>query len=105
MEMAGIFRALADPTRLAVFENVMREEVSVNELTSRFEVSQPAISQHLAVLRGCGLVAQRREGRQMFYRAEPAGLKPVVSWINEYRAFWRERLPRLKTVLKEMRDE
>jgi DNA-binding transcriptional ArsR family regulator len=102
---AAIFRALADPTRLAVFENVMREEMTVTDLTSRFEVTQPAISQHLAVLRLIGLVRQRRDGRQIYYRANAAGLRPLFSWIHEYRAFWQERMPRLKALLKEMKDE
>lgn len=102
---ATIFHALGDPTRLSVLENVTREEITVNDLTSRFAVTQPAISQHLAVLRVNGLVLHRRDGRQIYYRGDPAGLKPLFSWINEYRAFWQERMPRLKAVLKEMKDE
>jgi DNA-binding transcriptional ArsR family regulator len=100
-----VFRALADPTRLAVFEVVMREELTVSDLTGRFEVSQPAISQHLAVLFETGLVVRRRDGRQIYYRADATGLRPLFSWINTYRAFWQERLPRLTKVLKEMKDE
>jgi DNA-binding transcriptional ArsR family regulator len=100
-----VFRALADPTRLAVFENVMREEMTVTDLTARFAVTQPAISQHLAVLRGCGLVVHRRDGRQIFYRANANGLRPMFRWIDEYRVFWQERMPRLKTLLREMKHE
>jgi DNA-binding transcriptional ArsR family regulator len=98
-----IFRALADPTRLAVFEAVVGEELSVSELTERFEVSQPAISQHLANLRGCGLVSQRREGKQAFYRADPEGIRPMIDWLKHYRAFWKAKLPRLESLLKEMK--
>ncbi len=103
MSTAQIFRALADPTRLAVFEAVMGEELSVSELTERFEVSQPAISQHLATLRCCGLVSQRRVGKQAFYRAEPEGMRPMIDWLNHYRAFWNAKLPRLESLLKEMK--
>jgi DNA-binding transcriptional ArsR family regulator len=99
------FRALADPTRLAVLENIMRHEMTVTDLTARFDVTQPAISQHLAILRECGLVLHRREGRQIFYRLNPNGLRPLFRWIDEYRNFWQERLPRLQTVLREMKDE
>ena len=102
---AAVFRALADPTRLAVFETVLRQEMTVNELTSRFKVTQPAISQHLAVLRGCRLVKARRDGRQIYYRPDAAGMKPMMNWISEYRVFWQERLPRLKTILEGMKDE
>jgi DNA-binding transcriptional ArsR family regulator len=97
-----VFRALADPTRRAVFEKLATSELSVSELTARFSVSQPAISQHLATLREAGLVAERREGRFVYYRAEPDGLSPLLTWIDRYRAFWPERLQKLKTVLKEI---
>jgi DNA-binding transcriptional ArsR family regulator len=101
----SIFRALGDPTRLAVFEFLAREEMTVSELTRRFEVSQPAISQHLATLRVSGLVRQRKEGRQIFYRANPAGIGPMFRWIDIHRAFWHDRGPKLRNVLKEMKDE
>jgi len=105
MSAATVFRVLADPTRLAVLENVMRQEMTVTDLTARFAVSQPAISQHLALLRESGLVMRRREGRQIFYRANANGLRPMFRWIDEYRTFWQERMPRLRTLLREMRDE
>ena len=103
MSTAQIFRALADPTRLAVFEAIVGQELSVTELTERFEVSQPAISQHLATLRSCGLVSQRRAGKQAFYRADPEGMRPMIDWLNYYRAFWKAKLPRLESLLREMR--
>jgi len=104
-EAAELFRALADPTRLAVFESVVRREMSVSELTDRFDVSQPAISQHLAALRIGGLVSQRRQGRHVYYRANPAGMKPLIHWLSHFQAFWKERIPRLQALLEEMKDE
>ncbi|OYX36770.1 MAG: transcriptional regulator [Caulobacterales bacterium 32-69-10] len=100
-----LFRALADPTRRAVFERLAEGELSVSELTAGFSVSQPAISQHLAALRGAGLVSERREGRRAIYRAEPAALAPLTDWVDRYRAFWPERVERLKTLLEDMPDE
>jgi DNA-binding transcriptional ArsR family regulator len=97
-----VFRALSDPTRRAVFERLAHGEASVSELTARFDVSQPAISQHLAVLRRAKLVSERREGRHAYYRAEPQGLAPLIDWIDRYQTFWHARLARLKVVLKEM---
>lgn len=99
---ADIFRALADPTRRAVFERLAAGEMSVSQLKAGFDVSQPAISQHLAALRGAGLVAERREGRHAYYRLSPQGLEPLAQWMDRYRAFWAERIERLKDVLKEM---
>ena len=102
MIASGVLRALADPTRRAVFERLAAREMTVSELKAGFSVSQPAISQHLAVLRAEGLVAERRQGRHIYYRAEPEGLAPLVDWIDRYRSFWPERLDRLKRVLKDM---
>jgi DNA-binding transcriptional ArsR family regulator len=104
-DTAAVFRALSDPTRLAIFEKVLQQEITVNDLTSRFKVTQPAISQHLAVLRTCRLVKSRRSGRQIYYRPNPAGMRPLMNWIEEYRVFWQVRLPRLNTLLEEMKDE
>lgn len=99
---ADVFRALADPTRRAVFERLARGEATVSQLNAGFDVSQPAISQHLAQLRHAGLVTERRVGRHAYYRVRPAGLAPLVSWIDRYQAFWGERIERLQGVLKEM---
>jgi DNA-binding transcriptional ArsR family regulator len=97
-----IFRALADPTRRAVLERVAAREMSVSELKGHFTVSQPAISQHLAALKGAGLVSERRQGRFAYYRADPKGMAPLLRWIERYRSFWPERVEKLKDVLKGM---
>jgi DNA-binding transcriptional ArsR family regulator len=96
---SALFQTLADPTRLAIFEQLSRGESTVSALTQRFPISQPAVSQHLAVLRRCGLVAHRRDGRSAIYHARPEGLAPLTDWLNHYRAFWPERLDRLKDLL------
>ena len=97
-----VFRALADPTRRAVFERLAEGEMSVSQLKAGFEVSQPAISQHLAALRGAGLVSERREGRFSYYRVEPAALAPLAAWMQRYQAFWPRKIEKLKDVLREM---
>jgi DNA-binding transcriptional ArsR family regulator len=102
MQELAIFRALSDPTRRTVFERLAERELSVGELAHGFEVSQPAISQHLSALRGAGLVLERHEGRRTYYRVNPEGLRPLADWVDRYRTFWPERIDRLKTVLKEI---
>ena len=98
-----VMRALADPTRRAVFERVVgSDEITVAELTRGSGVTQGAISQHLKSLKQAGLVAERPEGRNVFYRARPEGLEPLVDWMNHYGAFWRERFDNLRTLLKEI---
>ncbi len=102
MNGADVFRVLADPTRRALFEQLVGREMSVSELKAGAAVSQPAISQHLAALRIAGLVSERREGRYAYYKAEPSGLAPLADWVDRYRGFWPHRIEKLKDVLREM---
>jgi DNA-binding transcriptional ArsR family regulator len=97
-----VFRALADPTRRAVFERLSQGEMSVSALKSGFSVSQPAISQHLAALKCAGLVCERREGRRTYYRSDPRGLASLADWVQRYRVLWPARIEKLKHVLKDM---
>ena len=99
----AVMRALADPTRRAVFERVVTShEITVAELTRGSGVTQGAISQHLRSLKQAGLVAERPVGRNVYYRAEPRGLAPLVDWMAIYGVFWRERFANLRTLLKEI---
>ena len=101
--VTSVMRALADPTRRAVFERVVgSREITVAELTRGSGVTQGAISQHLKSLKQAGLVAERPEGRNVFYRAEPRGLAPLIDWMDVYGVFWRERFDTLRTLLKEI---
>jgi DNA-binding transcriptional ArsR family regulator len=98
-----IFRALADPTRRAIFERLTRQgEQTVHALTRSFEVSQPAISKHLTVLKRAKLVRHRRDGRETHYTAQPKALAPLANWISHYGAFWAERFDQLENLLKRM---
>jgi DNA-binding transcriptional ArsR family regulator len=99
----NVMRALADPTRRAVFEQVARSgEVNVAELTRASGVTQGAISLHLKSLKLAGLVAERPQGRNVFYRATPDGLAPLFDWLSHYDAFWRDRFANLRDLLKEI---
>ena len=99
----AVMRTLSDPTRRAVFERIVAaDEISVLELTEGSGVTQGAISQHLKSLRLAGLIAERPEGRKVYYRAEPQGLAPLVDWMGHYGLFWRERFTNLRTLLKDI---
>lgn len=97
-----VFQALADPSRRKIFESLTKGEAMVKDLTARFDISQPAVSQHLAALKEAGLVSGRREGRSIYYRVDPRGLQPLVDWIAHHRVFWGEHLQRLETLLDQM---
>ena len=95
-----VMRTLADPTRRAVFERVVRsDEITVVELTRGSGVTQGAISQHLKSLKQAGLVAERAQGRNVYYRAQPEGLAPLVDWMGH---FWHERFANIRTLMKEI---
>lgn len=99
----AVFHALSDPTRRGLLEHLMRTgEANVASLTRTTDVSQPAVSKHLAVLREAGLVSGRAEGRQVRYRAEPGALQPLVDWMTLYRAFWDNRLAAQEDTLRRM---
>ncbi len=98
-----VLRTLADPTRRTVFERVVKsDEITVGELTRGSGVSQGAISQHIKALKLAGLVAERPEGRHVFYRVRPEGLEPLFDWMSHYDVFWRARFVNLRTLLKEI---
>ncbi len=98
-----VFRALADHTRRAIFEELTRQgEQTVHALTRYAGVSQPAVSKHLTVLKRARLVRHRRDGRETHYRAQPDALAPMVDWLNLYGTFWRDRFSKLETLLERM---
>jgi DNA-binding transcriptional ArsR family regulator len=99
----GLFKALADPTRRALFERLARDgEQAVHALTGPAGISQPAVSKHLVVLKRAKLVRHRRAGRETHYSARPESLAPLIDWMGLYGAFWRDRFDRLETLLKRM---
>jgi DNA-binding transcriptional ArsR family regulator len=98
-----VFRALADPTRRAIFERLARDgEQTVHVLTGRSDVSQPAVSKHLGVLKRAKLVRCRHAGRETHYSAQPQALAPLIDWMSLYGAFWRDRFDQLENLLQRM---
>jgi DNA-binding transcriptional ArsR family regulator len=85
-------RAIAEPRRRAILQLVLGREMTAGAIAGAFEVSRPAISQHLAVLREAGLVIERREGTRRWYRARPEGTTELRAWLE---AFWDDSLARL----------
>ena len=95
------FRAVSDSTRRAILDVLADGEKSAKDLGSPFRISQPALSQHLRVLREAGLVTTRRDGRFRYYRLEPAPLEAVHDWVEHYRKFWSGKLDRLERYLEQ----
>ena len=92
-EMDLVARAIAAPRRREILTLVRDDELSAGEIASHFDVSRPAVSQHLAALREAGLLSERRDGTRRLYRAQPDALAGLRDFLNE---FWTDRLERLK---------
>ncbi len=93
--------ALADPTRREIFRLLLLEEQRVGDLAAPFEMSLNAVSKHIKKLEAAGLVSRRKVGREHYLTADPRALEAPARWIEDARAFWRTRLDRLETLIKE----
>ncbi len=89
------FYALADPTRRQIVEMLAAGDSSFGELADRFEISRPAVSQHLKVLRETGIVVARADAQRRIYRLEDGGLAELDAWLGKLRDFWNARLDKL----------
>jgi DNA-binding transcriptional ArsR family regulator len=95
-----VFNAVASPIRRSLLALLRAGETPATELAEKFELTQPAISQQLKVLRQAGLVGERRVGRQRLYHLNPGPLREVAEWVKEYESFWNERLDRLGSYIE-----
>jgi DNA-binding transcriptional ArsR family regulator len=99
----NLFKALADPTRRAIFERLTRDgEQTVHALTRAGSVSQPMVSKHLSALKRAKLVRCSRRGRETHYSAQPEALSPLFDWMTHYATFWKGSFDRLEDLLKRM---
>ena len=94
-------RAIAEPTRREILRLVQDSELPAGQIASRFDVTRPAISQHLRVLADAGLVTVRRDGTRLFYRARPEGLEALRQYLD---SFWAQGLHRLKQAAEQDKE-
>ena len=97
-----IFKALADPTRRTIFDKLANGSMNASALRDGMDISQPAMSQHLAVLRGARLIREERQGRFVNYEVDSDGLALIAGWLAKYRAYWPARIDALRDLLKGM---
>jgi len=102
--MANAFELVADPTRRRLLEELRVGERSVSALVERLEMSQPAVSKQLRVLRDAGLASVRRDAQRRIYRLNPEGLRELDEWLEPFRAFWERRLDAMEDALSSTED-
>jgi len=95
--------ALADPTRRAILARLAKGEATVNEIAKPFDISLPAVSRHLKVLEGAGLISRGREAQWRPCRLEPRALKAVENWLSRYRRLWTESFDKMDAYLAELK--
>lgn len=96
-----IFQAIADPTRREIIDLLASTSMPVNKVAEKFDISRPAISKHLKILKECGLVEVQQKGRKRFCRANPEKLQEVLEWAARYRKYWSDKLDELEILLGE----
>jgi DNA-binding transcriptional ArsR family regulator len=90
------FNAIAEPRRRDILDYLAPRERPVGDIVLALGLAQPSVSKHLRVLRDVGLVEVRRDGRQVFYRTNAAGIRPLHEWASRFERYWRNQLVRVK---------
>jgi DNA-binding transcriptional ArsR family regulator len=93
---SDVFNAVAEPQRRAILDFLAADERPVGDIVDGLELTQPAVSKHLRVLRDVGLVDARRDGRQIWYRTNADALRPLYEWAGGFQRYWRHQLVRIK---------
>ena len=97
-----IFTAIAEPKRRELIEKLLGDELSVNRLVEMTNWNQPMVSKHLSVLKEAGLVSERKDGRQRFYRVNANELKPVQIWVRQFEKYWNQQFDQLDDYLTDI---
>lgn len=99
-----VFQAIADPTRREIINLIAFQSMNLNAIADNFEVSRPAISQHIKVLNECGLLVIRKQGRERYCEASLKQLNEVFEWIEPFRKLWEERFDALDDLLEKLKQ-
>src|SRR5688572_5199611 len=87
-----VFQAISDPTRREIIDLLAQQPMNLNAIAEHFDVTRPAISNHIKILSECGIVMIEQQGRERFCRVQPTNLKEVAEWIGQFNALWENRI-------------
>ncbi len=94
-----VFQAIADPTRRKIINMISQQSLNLNSVAENFQVSRPAISRHIKILRQCGLIVIREQGRERYCESRLEKLNEVSIWVEQYKKFWNTKLDALENYL------
>jgi DNA-binding transcriptional ArsR family regulator len=100
-----VFQAIADPTRRQIISMIAGQQLNLNAVADKFDISRPAISKHIKILTECGLIVIKQQGRERFCEAKLAKLNEVSTWVEQYRQFWTAKLDSLELYLDELQKK
>jgi DNA-binding transcriptional ArsR family regulator len=100
-----VFQAIADPNRRAIISLLANQKLTVNAVAEHFSISRPAVSRHIKILKECGLVVVRQQGRERYCEVRLDKLNEVSDWVEKYQKLWERRLARLDEYLSELQKE
>lgn len=100
-----VYQAIADPTRRAIINMIAAEPHNVNSIAEKFDVTRQAISLHVKILKDCGLIIIRQQGRDRFCEAQLDKLSEVSAFVDQYRQHWENKLDSLETYLEKLKKE
>jgi DNA-binding transcriptional ArsR family regulator len=100
-----VFQAIADPNRRAIIGLLANQRLTVNAVAEHFRISRPAVSRHIKILKECGLVVVRQQGRERYCDVRLDKLNEVADWIEQYQKVWEQRLDRLDEYLNELQNK
>jgi DNA-binding transcriptional ArsR family regulator len=100
-----VFQAIADPNRRAIISLLVNQKLTVNAVAEHFPISRPAISRHIKILKECGLVIVRRQGRERYCEVRLDKLSEVAEWVEKSRSLWERRFDRLDEYLSELQKK
>ncbi len=100
-----VFQAIADPTRRDIINLIAYKPLNLNSIADNFEVSRPAISQHIKILMECGLIEMKKQGRERYCEAKLEQLNEVSQWIEQYRKLWADKFDRIDEILEELKNK
>ncbi|MBI5727935.1 MAG: winged helix-turn-helix transcriptional regulator [Ignavibacteriales bacterium] len=100
-----VFQAIADPNRRNILALLVNKQLTLNGIAENFKISRPAISKHIKILRECGLVEIKQQGRERFCEVKPEKLNEVAQWVEQYRKLWESKLDALEVYLQKIQSE
>ncbi len=100
-----IFQAIADPVRREIIELLSKDQLTVNTIAERFDISRPAISKHLRILEECQVIAMNQRGRERYCEIKPESLIPASLWMDQYRQLWEDRLDNFEEYLLQLQSK